>query len=160
VRPKIASKMEFDSSTLDGPPHSIHVLFTHELENGSKVAGVVDLRNRDKITGTPVVDRLLSLRKAVMEMGYVRVYTYLYVKEGANVSDRVKKQAEMQDIEIVRKDEISPDELAIHIDKKLQSTCLPPKIKSDPAGIKNSDYLDYASLTGKYTCVLKASEWG
>lgn len=69
------------------------------------------------------------------------------------MSDRLKTQAEMQDIEIVRKDELSPDELIIEIDKKLQSACLSPKVKSDPADIKN---FDHASVIGKCT----ASEWG
>ena len=52
---------------------------------------------------------------------------------------------------------MSPDELAIDIDKKLQSECLARKIKSDDgmprcstsAGTKNLDYTDYASHPGK-----------
>ena len=149
VRSKIVSKMEFDSPTSLKKPRSIHALFTYEQQNGSKVAGVVDMRNCEKIN-TTIIDRLLSSRSAVLEMGYDRVYTYLYVKEGAYVSNGVKTRAEMQDIEIVRKDELSPDELAIEIDKKLQSACVSPKVKIDPTDLKNFDYTDDASATGEY----------
>ena len=44
-----------------------------------------------------------------------------------------KKEAEKSDIEIVREDEMSPDELVIEIDKKLQSACQAHKIKSGDA---------------------------
>lgn len=74
--------MVFDYPTLlDGQdePRSIHVLLMHE-QNGSKVAAIVDLRNRDRVTGTPLLKRLRSLRKVVLGMGYDRVYTFSVCK--------------------------------------------------------------------------------
>ena len=166
ARPKITSKMEFDCPTLlkePNEPRSIHALFTHK-QNGSKVAAIVDLRNRDKIADTLLLERLRSLRKAVLGNAYGcdRVYTYLYVKEGAKVSGGVKIQAEKEGIKIVRRDELSPDELIMEIDEKLQSACrskIEPTIDirgAGPTDAQNSDYTDHAPVTGK--CM--ASEWG
>ena len=158
ARPKITSNLKFNYPTsLKGPhePRSIHVLFTHE-KNGSKVAGVVDLRDWKRVTGT-LIGKLVSIRKAVLEMGYDRVYAYLYVNEDAKVSDGMKTRAEMQGIKIVRRDELSPDELTMEIDEKLQSACrskIEPTVDIQGAGptdAQNSDYTDHAPVTGKCT---------
>ena len=88
MRSKITSKMKFNSPTpLDGPPHSIHVLFMHE-QNGLRVAAFVDLRNRDQVSNALVVGNIVKIRNALLENndGCDKVYAYLYIKEGANVS--------------------------------------------------------------------------
>ena len=131
----------------------VHVLFTYTYTDGSRTAAVVELRNVEKLYSNHIsIDRLCSARNALLENGCHKVYAYLYVKEGATVSGPLKIKAEVQDIKIVKKDEMSQTQLVLEIDETLQ-LAPDPKTKSGATkcliDFKSLEDTDSASVPGK-----------
>ena len=94
----------------------MHVWITH-----TRAAAVIDLRNMEKLNRDHYsITRLLSSKNVLLGNGCHLVYAYLYVKKGAHVSAPLKSQVENEDIKIIKEDEMSPDELVLKIDEKLQ----------------------------------------
>ena len=117
VRSKITSKMEFDQCIVDekiGQRRRLHVLFT----NGSIAAAIVDIRNVGRLN-TVNIDKLYSSKNALLEKGYRKVYAYIYINEKTDVSPELMNIARKKNIDIVRKGEISPGQLAEQIDTEL-----------------------------------------
>ena len=119
-----------------------NVLFTYTHTNGLKTAAVVELRNTKSLSGTNHVamGRLRSSRKTLLEKGYHTVYAYLYINKHTRVSGPLMETAKHEDIKIISKEEMNPDQLAVEIDKKLQ---LAPGPKRKSGATKSLDEIDF-----------------
>ena len=94
--------------------------------------------------------RLRSSRKTLLEKGYHTVYAYLYIDKHTHVSGPLMETAKHEDIKIVSKEEMSPDQLVVGIDRKLQ---LAPGPKHKSGATKSLDETDstVVSVPGKCT---------
>ena len=139
VRSKITSKMEFDQYIFDekfSKRRRVHVLFT----NGSIAAAIVDIRNVGRLNNVNI-DKLYLSKNALLEKGYRKVYAYIYINEKTDVSPELINIARKQNIDIVRKGEISPDQLAKQIDTEL--------LKAEGIQANDTIYDDTDSAPGK-----------
>ena len=96
--------------------------------------------------------RLRSSRKTLLEKGYHTVYAYLYINKHTHVTGPLMETAKHEDIKIVSKEEMSPDQLVVGIDRKLQ---LAPGPKRKSGATKSLDETDslvtVVSVPGKCT---------
>ena len=96
VRSKIASEIFYPNARSEETCNvQCHVLFTYTHTNGLKTAAVVELRNAKYLSGNPpTMDRLHLSKENLLEKGYRKVYTYLYVHKRTCVNDPLKSRAE------------------------------------------------------------------
>ena len=150
VKSNIVSKICYPNTQNTGGDLQLpcHVLFTYTHTNGLKTAAVADLRNTKSLSGTnpKTMVRLHSSRKTLLEKDYHMVYAYLYINKHTRVSGPLMETAKDEDIKIVNKEEMSPDQLAVEIDKKLQ---LAPGPKRKSKSLNEIDFTVSAPAAGK-----------
>ena len=122
VRSKIASEIFYPNARSEETCNvQCHVLFTYTHANGLKSAAVVELRDVEYLcSNPPTMDRLRLSKKNLLEKGYHKVYTYLYVHKRTRVSDPLKSRAENEAISIINNEEMTANQLIVEIDRRLQ----------------------------------------
>lgn len=147
VKSKLSSKMEFDAHIIS--TRKVHVLFTHTQTNGLRVAAIVDIRNVQRLDDN-TIDRLCCLRNVLLERGYHRVSTYVYVNEHTQVSSLVENHANDHQIKVVNKRDLNPCQFVIQTDddlRRLTHDLSPGTDDTDSAGSYVHDYNHYCLLS-------------